>query len=455
MRFRLWGLDFFGGGQQNEVAVGPNGELYTLQERRTRFDPEFHPFLNVTSGINMNVNAAFGGTPDRIHDGIDTSTLYTASAVIGTKFDFSKDDTHAQQGIVTVIQFGNLSLETITVGVDGSDTVKTEGTDWDATGSNGTTATNIATAISTISGVSATATSAVVTVLADVGSDITKIDTNSAAGDLTATGQSVETNNPAVGDVMQFAKGSDITMANFTAISLQIFVVSDWAEGDSVEVVAYDTDLSAEVGTAIPLEAFFNFGDFNSWHAIAIPLTILDIEATTIVDAFRIRIVSKEGAKSPLFYIDKFQIEQTGTPITFVATTPVNTTFHITEIRLALADDVTSTVANGTMEGLSFDKILGVAKLANGITFRRIENRQVNFSVTFVQLGDFLATGSNLINHISDGTNTFITLLIEFPEPIILTGNPAENFLAFTISDDLSGLLRFTAAARGAVEIND
>jgi hypothetical protein len=43
-------------------------------------------------------------------------------------------------------------------------------------------------------------------------------------------------------------------------------------------------------------------------------------------------------------------------------------------------------------------------------------------------------------------------MVIEFPEPIILNGTN-DDFLSYTINDNLSGLLQFTAAARGALEV--
>ena len=67
-------------------------------------------------------------------------------------------------------------------------------------------------------------------------------------------------------------------------------------------------------------------------------------------------------------------------------------------------------------------------------------------------MGDFLATGSNMINISGNATNTGLTLVVEFPEPIILKGGGNQNFLSFTINDDLTNLTRFTAAARGALE---
>ena len=105
------------------------------------------------------------------------------------------------------------------------------------------------------------------------------------------------------------------------------------------------------------------------------------------------------------------------------------------------------------MHGLAYDALLGVSALTNGLNFQRIQGGKVSFAVSIKQLGDFLSTGSNIVNAISDGTNTFLTLLIEFPEPIVLEPGNAENFLSFTVNDDLSGFLQLTAAARGAVEV--
>ncbi len=57
-----------------------------------------------------------------------------------------------------------------------------------------------------------------------------------------------------------------------------------------------------------------------------------------------------------------------------------------------------------------------------------------------------------MINITGDGTNTGFTLIVRFPEAIILKGGSENNFLSFTINDTLANLTRFTAAARGAIE---
>ncbi len=59
------------------------------------------PFFNPTSGISMNIDASFSGTPVEIHDGED-NTYWTGSSVAGTKFTFNSTD-RANSGTNSVI----------------------------------------------------------------------------------------------------------------------------------------------------------------------------------------------------------------------------------------------------------------------------------------------------------------------------------------------------------------
>ena len=95
----------------------------------------------------------------------------------------------SQNAIVTVLTFGNLSGETITLTIDGTAVVLTEGVDFNAVTDNNTTATNIATAISAISNAitgeaqTNVVTARITTPANDTG--ISVVATNSAAADLT------------------------------------------------------------------------------------------------------------------------------------------------------------------------------------------------------------------------------------------------------------------------------
>jgi len=250
-------------------------------------------------------------------------------------------------------------------------------------------------------------------------------------------------------DSATFAEESPTTIdiSGFTAITGKINLTTYNANNNDLDV---EFDLAGTlVGNSVNLNDYIETTLLASEQSFAIPKGDMGL-ASQSVDGFTITL-SRAGGPQVAFTMDDIQIEQTGTPLIFKVESLPNEPFHITELRLAFADTLAATVANGTAFGLAHDQILGVSALSTGIVFRRIEDSETVFAVTIKDLGDFLSTGSNLINAISDGTDTFFTLLIEFPEPIILRGPPKANFLAFTINDNLSGLTKFTAAARGAI----
>jgi len=237
-----------------------------------------------------------------------------------------------------------------------------------------------------------------------------------------------------------------IDMSGFTALTGKVDLDVYNSVNNSI-IVQFDL-AGVLVGNSVDLNDFIDTGDFTEQNFV-IPKADLGL-TTQLLDGMSL-LITRTGGTKPTIKFDDIQFEQTGNPIVFTASTPRGTIFCVTELRIALADNIASTVANGTMEGLAYDDFMGITSpLSNGVLFARTKKGEVVFNVSIKQLGDFLSTGSNLVNHISDGTNTFITLLIEFPEPIVLDGDNLDK-LTFTINDDLSGLLQFTAAARGAI----
>ena len=256
-------------------------------------------------------------------------------------------------------------------------------------------------------------------------------------------------------DEASFAEETPTTidMSSFTTLTGKINLTIYNSTNNSLNV-AFDNAGTA-VGNSVDLNDYIDTGLIGTEQNFVIPKADLGL-TTQLIDGFTI-ILARIGGSKPTITFDDIRLEETGGSAVFKSTTPIGTKFHVTEIRIAIADAFSgiitgSTTTYPTMIGLSYDQILGVATLANGIVFSRVQNDKTNFSVVFKQLGDFLGTGSNLINAISDGTNTFITLLVEFPEPIILEGGDG-NFLSFTINDNLSSLLQFNAVARGAIEV--
>lgn len=319
------------------------------------------PFLNSTYGADMNQNCAYGGVPEKVHDGID-SVLWTGSSITGVKFTFnSGDQNHTPAGA-----------------------------------------------------------------------------------------KSVKTDNAAVNDVMQFAKGANLTVSDYVALTMWIYIDKDWKAGDSIKVYGYDVGVG-QVGNSINLENYFNWSDYGTWHEIAIPLTDMALASGTI-DAIRIEIVAKEG-KSPKFYLDDIQFEQTGTPAEFCIKPSKGTWLHVYGLTIVMADETPSILADGTMPYLAYNKLLGEMALPIGILFQRLYGeRRVRWSVLFKQLIDFLAVPNetNLI-HGSDGTNTWISLYQIFTSPVILKDEDLDK-MCFKISDNLSGLLLFKINAACRIE---
>ena len=186
-------------------------------------------------------------------------------------------------------------------------------------------------------------------------------------------------------------------------------------------------------------------------YQILIELRLAKGLVNETIDSFRFQVENIQGNK-PKWYMDEFNIQETGTPIEYFARSVIDERFVATGFRFNMADALAGTVANGTMPGLSYDQILGVSALTNGILVQRFTNGEVSFSATLRQLSDFMSNGGNLINQMSDGTNTFITIDTQFPLPLIIEGSPTLNFVCITISDDLSGLLLFNSSILGAIE---
>jgi hypothetical protein len=257
-------------------------------------------------------------------------------------------------------------------------------------------------------------------------------------------------------DAASFAEegATTIDMAGFTALTGKVDLDAYNSTNNSI-IVAFDL-AGVAVGNSIDLNDYIDTGNFAE-QSFVVPKADLGL-TTQLLDGMVITMTRLGGTK-PTVKFDDIQFEQTGTPAVFKATTPIGTRFHITELRVALADNITGITSvadaseNATVPNLAYDDFMGITSpLTNGVVFTRAQKGKTLFSVTLRQLGDFLSAGSNIVNHISDGTNTFITILVEFPEPIVLEGGPSD-FLSFTISDNLSGLLQFTAAARGALEV--
>ena len=388
-------------------------------------------FMNSDYGVDMNINTASSGSPNHIHDGTDnteadsgTTDGTTADKLVdsGQNFDVTvysgmtvynvTDDTYA---LVTAVDSGSiLSLDTDIMATAEDYTV---GAYW-----TGTTISGTAVEFSKDDGINHT----------DGGALSVKVEEN-------------------LNTIWQFAKGSDVVMSSYVSLTIWIYVDKDWKVGDSVEMYGWDTDTGTQVGTSVFLENYFSYDTYDVWQKIVIPLTDFGIlTSSTTTNALRCKIAALDGKKAK-FYMDDIALEKSGEPVKFTITPTEGTWLHVKEFMISVASDINGTLENATMPFLAYDSLLGVT-LAAGINYQRVQDTKTVFSLTVKDLLGFVQLPSATISgYGSDGANTWVTLRMLMTEPIILKSE-SDDELSFSISDDLSDLLRLRISAGCKVE---
>lgn len=406
-----------------ETGHGTHHGLVVLAQEFLEFDPGILPFLNPTNGTAMNKAVTFGGAKLRatvLHAGVNSG-----SAESGTTDGATTPDKLIQSGqnFETTLGPGALVHNT-------SDT-----------------------------------TYAIVTA---VDSDTQlSLDT-----DIMATGENYVINDIWPGTVVagtwNFADSGKFTITNannndeatFTVDAAHIWNATHFVSlTGKVDLDTYDSDVNSMslefgldgvlVGNSVNLDDFIDTGIFTEQNFViskdSFGLSTQNFNSMRIV-------ISRSGGARPDVKFDDFQWENTGTPIVYKASAAKGTRFHVDEIRIRIQDAISSVLTDGSMPNIDPDAILGVSALTNGISFSRTQKNEVAFAVTLKTLSDFFAAGSDIDNVTGNATNTGLTMLVRFPKPIILDGNAGDN-LTFTINDDMSNLTKFTASARGALEI--
>ena len=238
---------------------------------------------------------------------------------------------------------------------------------------------------------------------------------------------------------------SNTDLSSYTALTGWIYV-TDWSDRGTLKEVEMEFRNSGVVtGNFINLSTYINEFDLDVWQKFTIPLTDFGA-ATATVNELVVRTRDIGGGPPPDYFLDVIQLEEVGTPIVYEIRPQTDYGF-IDTLGWVVANNVPSTVTNGTLLGLSYDDLLGVT-LTNGINIQSFRNGEVKFSTTITGLGDVLQSpGQEIISHMSDGTNTFIKMEIQFKE-MLPFNKKTDDYFRLTVSDDLSSLLRLRFAAR-------
>jgi len=285
------------------------------------------------------------------------------------------------------------------------------------------------------------------------GSAISGTWTFNSAAQAHAGAQSIDATATQNNQTAQIAAGAGQSLAGYVSLSGWIYITGwSFIGTKAVNIFGWDTGTTAMVGTSVNIGDYVDTTTFNTWQQFVIPLGDMALTGLTI-DAIRIVTINTGGGPAPNYYLDDVQIEQTGTPLDYFIRPSLGTWLHVDTVQISIADAYTGIVTvagateNATMAGIPYDTLLGVPALTNGITYQLVQGGTVTETGIIRQLSDWLQRpNSELINTISDGTNTCFTIRHVFPHPVILKPEGLDR-LRILINDDLSGLLLFRIAA--------
>lgn len=263
------------------------------------------------------------------------------------------------------------------------------------------------------------------------------------AGSTSIDGTNSRANNVAQGD-----NGSNISLSVYTSLSGFIYLTS-WAITAELLIYGWDTNLASMIGTSVDIGDYINVGTLNTWQKFTIPLSDLTLVGASI-DAIRVQLGPTNPP--PNYYLDDIQLDTGGGVMIFTVQPDNQTWLHIKDINLVIADGYTGILSDGTMPNLSYNKILGLSKLTNGIVYQRIINGEIVNVNVVRQLSDVLQLpGSSIKSLGSDGTNTFMNLNITPTEPLVLKSETNDE-LRIILSDNLSELLLFRSSVGAGEE---
>ena len=281
-----------------------------------------------------------------------------------------------------------------------------------------------------------------------VGSKVTFDSTDTGTGWPPAGTKSVKIDNPALNDVWQFAKGSNQDLTGYNSISMKIYIDKDWTSGDSINI--FGTIGGVLVGNAVLVEDYIDEFLFDTVQTLSISLADMGLTGQTI-DAFRMSQVGRHG-KAALWYLDTFDIQENGIGIEFKTFHDSDDIYIAKSLVVTLGDALSATLTNGAgITPLSPIKILGLTQLTSGLLIMIVSGGVTKFSGSITNLGDLQSIGFVTTNKWSDGTNTQVTLELEFSEPLVMRRSNTLDYVSVTVSDDLTGLTRFNATLRGSV----
>lgn len=262
-----------------------------------------------------------------------------------------------------------------------------------------------------------------------------------------AGAKSVDATATVNNSVAQFTKAVAIDLSIYSAITGWIYL-SSWDDRGTkgIQLYGWDTGTSSLVGIEVNLKDYINIGLTDSWQKFVISLYDMNLIDETI-DALRIKTIDVGLGVPPDYYLDDIQVEETVYPTEFTIKPDPDKWLHVNSYSIFLVDAYATTLADATMPFLSYDKLLNIASLENGILYQRNIDGEVSLSFPFRNLGDILMfPGAKIESYGADATNAFLKILVDLREPIVLRAENDDN-ISFQVADNLTGLIKLVISA--------
>lgn len=256
-----------------------------------------------------------------------------------------------------------------------------------------------------------------------------------------AGAKSVDATATVNNSIAQFTKAAAIDLTSYVAITGWIYLDS-WDDRGTkcIEIYGWDVGTSSQVGAAINLKSYINIGLTDSWQKFSISLADLELVGETI-DAIRVKTIDTGIGDPPNYYLDDIQIEEDVDPVEFTIKPNADKWLHVNSYSIFMVD------ADAIAGLLSYDKLLNLASLENGILYQRNIDGEVSLAFPFRNLGDILMfPGARIENYGADATNGFMKILVDLGEPIVLKAEDEDN-ISFCVADNLTGLIKLVISA--------
>lgn len=262
--------------------------------------------------------------------------------------------------------------------------------------------------------------------------------------------KSIDASGTINGDQALFSRASSIAAGGYAVLTGSVYL--DTYNASKHQILLQLRLAGIDDGGSVNIGDYIDRSVAGAWQDFSIPVSALG--ATGNIDELVVTTVNSGGV-NPDYYLDELYLKQSGGLSYKVNIEPGGVVQYKT-VEITLADALSSVVTvagateNSTGAGLSYDAFLGLAALSGGVTFRRTSSKGVVTSGSLSTLGDILTGGGKIVDHLYDGTNTFLRLSVDFADWVELSESAGDTLEA-VVNDDLTGLLDFKMAINARI----